>query len=285
MLRPRVTFSRNGMTSSIPSGPPNERTRSASYARGALSKSGAQKSGAPRVVIGLSTLTQVADIELRKFFVDRHEHAVVAIAFAGRGGSFEELADDGGHGYRSGVLGGRGTRDAEVLPVQIDAESRFELVSYHGWTLEFEHPAGGQSAGEHLDDLVRVDAGLGAKYQCLAHGRVIDGHDDLVTGLDDLTGSRPADVDDSLAHRLEERHCSVEVLSVATDHDTERTGDGTLVTAADWRVERPCTALTQRSVDLDRSGGRDGAHVDEQMLLAHHWQHAVLAEDDVADIR
>src|ERR1043166_9011574 len=30
-LRPRSTFSRNGITSSIPSGPPNETTNSASY--------------------------------------------------------------------------------------------------------------------------------------------------------------------------------------------------------------------------------------------------------------
>src|SRR5688572_27275770 len=100
MLRPRVTFSRKGMTSSMPSGPPNERTSSASYARGALSKSGAPNRWAPRVVIEVTTLAYIADIEPSKFLIDRHQRAVVAIAFAGGGSRFKELADDSGHGHR-----------------------------------------------------------------------------------------------------------------------------------------------------------------------------------------
>src|SRR5215217_1503023 len=272
MLRPRVTFSRNGMTSSMPTGPPNESTRSASYARGALSNSGVPDLRAPRVVIEVSTLAHVADVESSEFLVDRHQHAVVAIAFASRGRRFEELGDDGGHGYRSRILGGGGTRDAEVLAVQIDTESRFELMRHHGRSLQLEHPAGGEPAGEYLHDLVRVDAGLRAEHQRLADSGVVDGHHDLIAGLHDLTGARPADVDDGLTHRLEERHRSVEVFGVATNHDAEGARDGALVTAADRRVERPRAPLAQRGINLDRGRRGDRAHVDEQMAHVHSWQ-------------
>ena len=129
-----VTFSRNGMTSSMPSGPPNERTSSASYAREALSKSGAPDRWAPKIIIGVSTLTHVADSKSGKFLVDRHQRAVVAIAFASRGRRFEELAHHRGDGNGSRVLGSGGTRYAEILSVQIDTESWFELMSHHGWT-------------------------------------------------------------------------------------------------------------------------------------------------------
>src|SRR5688572_22736738 len=188
------------MTSSMPSGPPNERTRSASYRRETLSKSDGPNRWAPRVVIEVSTLVEIGDSEPGQLLVDRHQRAVVTIAFASRGRRFEELTHDGGHRYRSRVLGGSRTRDAEILPVQIDTESWFELMSHHGRALQLEHPAGGEPAGEYLHDLLRVDAGLRAEQQRLAHGRIVDGDHDLVAGLDDLPGARPADVDDGLAH-------------------------------------------------------------------------------------
>src|SRR5829696_5726007 len=250
MLRPRVTFSRKGMTSSMPSGPPNERTSSASYAREVLSKSGAPARLPPRIVIEVSTLAYVADVETGKFFIDCHQHAMVAIAFASSGRRFKELTDDVGDGNRRRILGGGGTCNAEILPMQIDAESWFELMGDHGLTLQLEHPAGGEPAGEHLHDLVRVDAGLRAEHQRLADSGVVDGHHDLIAGLHDLTGARPANVDDGLTHRLEEWQRSVEVFGVATNHDAEGARDGALVTAADRRVERPCAPLAQRGINL-----------------------------------
>src|SRR5215212_4339147 len=265
MLRPRVTFSRNGMTSSMPSGPPNDRTRSASYVRAALSKGGAPDNWAPRVVIEVSTLTHVADGESGKLLIDRHHCAVVMVGFAGRRGCCEELADDRGHGNRSRALSGGGARYTKILPVQVDTESRFELMSHHRCTLQLEHPAGGQPSGEYLHDLVRIDAGLRAQHQRLADGCIVDGHDDLVAGLHDLTGTRRADMDDGLAHHLKERHRPLEVFSLPADHDAERTCDSALVAATYRSVERTRATLPHGGINLDRGRRRNRAHVNEQM--------------------
>ena len=62
---------------------------------------------------------------------------------------------------------------------------------------------------------------LRAEHERLADRRVVDRDDDLVAGLDDLPRARAADVDDRLAHRLEERHGALEIGRVAADHDAE----------------------------------------------------------------
>src|SRR3712207_7909015 len=49
-----------------------------------------------------------------------------------------------------------------------------------------------------------------------------DGDDDLVAGLDGLAGAGAADVDDRLAHRLEDRLGAGERRLVAADHDADR---------------------------------------------------------------
>src|SRR6266545_4828592 len=83
----------------------------------------------------------------------------------------------------------RRLHDAEILVVQVDAESRLELAGQHPGRLAFEDRVAGQAPGEHLDRGFHVHA-VGLEE----HDRLRDqldraGHDQLVGRLDRLPGA------------------------------------------------------------------------------------------------
>jgi hypothetical protein len=119
-------------------------------------------------------------------------------------------------------------------------------------------------AGHHLDERVEVDAGCAPHDQRLRERARVRGGDGVVDELDDLAVPERPDVDDDLAHDLEERAGTRHVLLGAADHDRQRAvlrlGRG----ARDWGVDEAQAALGERRSDRTGLRGRDRRHVDAE---------------------
>ena len=76
-------------------------------------------------------LPHVADIELRHFFVNRHQGTVVEIPFAPSRQRFEKLSDHGGDRDGNRTRARSGQRDSQVLTMQVGAKSGGKLMSDH----------------------------------------------------------------------------------------------------------------------------------------------------------
>ena len=64
---------------------------------------------------------------------------------------------------------------------------------------------GREATLQDIEDPVGFDAGLRAEDEGLGNRLDDDGDDDLIAGLDDLSGAGRTDVDDRLAEDLEDR--------------------------------------------------------------------------------
>ena len=179
---------------------------------------------------------------------------------------------------------GRGLGDAHVLVVQLDPEAGPEVPREHGGRLPVEDGVPGQPAREHLQATLAVHSRGFEQHQRLADQRDDARDEQLVGGLHGLAGAGSADVDDGLAHGLEDRLGGRDVLGFATHHDRQRALDGAGLAAADRRVEDPDPLDLRGLGDGQRGGRGDRAHVDEQQALARRVQHTLGTEDDRLDI-
>jgi hypothetical protein len=94
-----------------------------------------------------------------------------------------------------------------------------------------------------------------------------------------------ADVDDQLAHRLEERAGALEVLRRPAGHDRQRAVLGLRARAGHRRVDERNAALRELAGDAAAVAGGDRRHVHAQRAIRGAFGDAVVAEQDLLDLR
>ena len=154
-----------------------------------------------------------------------------------------QLADDSTEGDHYASLSGRALNDAQILVVQLQSEAGIEFTSKHRGALAGEYGASRQSAAEHLQCSLHIDAVRLKEHDRLGHQLDVACDDELIGGLDGLPRTCRADMDDRLPDRLEHRFRNLKVGRLAPDHDRQAGLDCTDLATADRRVQHPQPAL------------------------------------------
>ena len=148
-----------------------------------------------------------------------------------------------------------------------------------------KHPTAGGAAGDCVEAPFEVDAaGLG-KDERLAHRQTVADDQYLVDQLDGLTRALFADVRYRIAHRLKHAPGAFDLVLVAADHDAERPVGCAFAAAADGRVEHLDALGAQLLGDIDGRLRADRAEIDDQRAGLNAGKDAVLAENDLLDVR
>jgi hypothetical protein len=99
-----------------------------------------------------------------------------------------------------------------------------------------------------------------------------------------LAGAGPALVEHPLAHRLEQRHQSIDGRSVAANHDGQGGVACADVSARHGRIHAVRAMRTRRLVDLLRQRRFGRGHVDEDLSRPWGRERSVCAEIDLTHV-
>jgi len=168
--------------------------------------------------------------------------------------------------------------------MQVDAEARIVAPFEHAGRLVLHALAAGKAAADCLEDLFRVHSGLLREGHPLGHRRDVDRHDGLVDEFRRLSRAEFAD-ERALAHKREDvLHLLVRGFG-APHHDGQGSLLGLLLPSADRSVEHLRAFFGEHRSQFAARKRRDGAHVDDDLPFLRSFQDAVLAADDLADVR
>ena len=166
-----------------------------------------------------------------------------------------------------------------------DLEPQRVVVGQHPAASIGQDPALGRAAAERLDDLLDVEARPDGEDDALGDAQVGAGEDDLVDGLDRLTGADRSDVGDGLADRRQHGPGALDVRGVTADEDRQGRLLGALAAARDGGIDHRETTLAQACGEVPAARRGDRRAVDDERALAGAVDDALLAEDDRFDVR
>ena len=130
-----------------------------------------------------------------------------------------------------------------------------------------------------------VESGLDRQDHALGDAEVRAGQDDLVDGLDRLTGTDRSDVGDRPAHRRQDRARALDISRFATDEDRQRRVLGAFAATRDRSVDHRQVVVGQALGEVPASRRRDRRAVDDEGPRAGTADDAVRAEQDRLDVR
>ena len=199
-----------------------------------------------------------------------------AIAIGHRG--CHELRHNSAERRNHTGLAGGGRDDAEVLVVQLDAETGIEVALQHLRSFLVEHRRAGQSAAQHLHRGVDIHAVGLQEGDRFGEQLDIAGDDQLVGGLDRLARTVGPDVDDGLADDVENRLGRGEIVVGRTDHDRQRGVLGAGLTTGHGCVDDAQAALGSLPGQFGRDVGTDAGEVDHQGAWLRMREDAVVSQ-------
>jgi len=172
----------------------------------------------------------------------------------------------------------------QVFQVQFDTESRFEVAIQHHGGFGIEHHAAGKSSPDCLVDGFGGHTGLCPEHQRLGHGCNIEGDNDLVGQLGDVSRADVAAMDDRRAHRAQDLDAAVEDFLLAAHHDGKSSIDRLRFSPAHRCVQHLDPFFGRLSSDLPRRQGRDRAHIDDDRPGLCAFENAVRTQDHFLDM-
>src|SRR6185312_13921234 len=178
------------------------------------------------------------------------------------------------HRKRDAILARSLQNETEVLVVKADTPPRSKIMGQHTRSTQFDHPIGGQTTSEHLQDFSLVNSRLRPKHQRLAHRFNGQGNHNLIAGLDHLTCTALPNMHNCLAQRLKDGQAAFENVLVATHHNGEQRSDSSLIAATHGRIQHGYMIFSQSLCKGSRRDRRDGTHIDDYQPIVGALDHS-----------